>query len=102
MVRNEADDVFLMDAVDIVSIPAMAACALETIPQPAVLNPTDNLVVILAQAQFKLAHCVIVRLRHGRDVWMLLGWTRPARIHLVAALVGGIGVGFGIDIIARV
>jgi hypothetical protein len=60
MVRNEVDDVFLMDAVDIVPIPAMAARALETIPQPAVLDLPDNLVVVLAQAQFKLAHCVTV------------------------------------------
>src|SRR5260370_27415373 len=34
--------------------------------------------------------CAIIRLRHGRPVWTLLGWVWPSRIHLVAALVGGI------------
>ncbi len=43
----------------------------------------------------------IIRLRHGCDVWVLLGWTRPARIHLVAALVGGIGLGIMVDMVAR-
>jgi membrane protease YdiL (CAAX protease family) len=43
----------------------------------------------------------IVRLRHGRGVWTLLGWTWPSRIHLLAALLGGIGLGIGVDIIAR-
>jgi len=35
----------------------------------------------------------IVRLRHERGVWKLLRWSWPARLHLVAALVGGIGLG---------
>ena len=43
----------------------------------------------------------IVWLRHGRDVWTLLGWSWPGRIHLVAALVGGISLGIAVDIIAR-
>lgn len=43
----------------------------------------------------------IIRLRHRRPVWALLGWVRPSRIHLVAALVGGIGLGIGVDIIAH-
>ncbi|MHB8500920.1 MAG: hypothetical protein ACYDHE_08250 [Candidatus Acidiferrales bacterium] len=43
----------------------------------------------------------IIRLRHGRHVWTLLGWSWPGRIHLVAAWVGGIGLGIGIDIIAH-
>jgi membrane protease YdiL (CAAX protease family) len=43
----------------------------------------------------------IVRLRHGRDVWKLLGWIWPGPTHLVAAFVGGIGLGIVIDIIAR-
>jgi membrane protease YdiL (CAAX protease family) len=44
----------------------------------------------------------IIRLRHGRGAWKRLGWSWPARIHLVAALVAGIGLGIGVDIIARV
>src|SRR6266702_5764232 len=43
----------------------------------------------------------IIRLRHGHQVWTLLGWVWPGRIHLVAALVGGIGLGIGVDIIAH-
>ncbi len=43
----------------------------------------------------------IIRLRHGRGVWKLLGWSWPTRIHLVAALLGGIGLGIGVDIIAH-
>ncbi len=43
----------------------------------------------------------IIRLRHGRGAWKLLGWSWPARIHLVAALLGGIGLGIGVDVIAR-
>src|SRR6266436_5594038 len=43
----------------------------------------------------------IIRLRHGRGVWKRLGWISPSRIHLVAALVGGIGLGIGSDIIAH-
>src|SRR5258708_35623144 len=43
----------------------------------------------------------IIRLRHGRHVWTLLGWVWPGRIYLVAALVGGIGLGIGVDIIAH-
>ncbi len=43
----------------------------------------------------------IIRLRHGAGVWKLLGWIWPSRIHLVAALLGGIGLGIGVDIIAH-
>jgi len=43
----------------------------------------------------------IIRLRHGGGVWRLLGWIWPSRIHLVAALLGGIGLGIGVDIIAH-
>src|SRR5207253_2137804 len=43
----------------------------------------------------------IIRLRHGGHVWALLGWVWPGRIHLVAALVGGVGLGIGVDMIAH-
>ncbi len=43
----------------------------------------------------------IVRLRHGRGVWKCLGWSWPRRSHLVAALVDGIGLGIGVDIIGH-
>src|SRR5579859_260399 len=43
----------------------------------------------------------IIRLRHGGGVWKRLGWICPSRIHLVAALQSGIGIGIGVDIIAH-
>jgi len=43
----------------------------------------------------------IIRFRHGHHVLPLLGWVWPDRIHLVAALLGGIGLGIGVDIIAH-
>jgi membrane protease YdiL (CAAX protease family) len=43
----------------------------------------------------------IIRLRHGRGAWKRLGWIWPGRVHLVAALVAGTGLGIGIDIIAH-
>jgi membrane protease YdiL (CAAX protease family) len=43
----------------------------------------------------------IIRLRHGHGVWAQLGWSWPARIHLVAALLGGIALGIGVDVIAH-
>jgi membrane protease YdiL (CAAX protease family) len=43
----------------------------------------------------------IIRLRHGHGVWAQLGWSWPARIHLLAALLGGIALGIGVDIIAH-
>jgi membrane protease YdiL (CAAX protease family) len=42
-----------------------------------------------------------IRLRHGRGAWKLLGWIWPSRIHLVGALVAGIGLGIGVDIVAH-
>lgn len=43
----------------------------------------------------------IIRTRHGRGVCRLLGWIWLSRIQHVAALVGGIGLGIGVDIIAH-
>jgi len=43
----------------------------------------------------------IIRLRHGRCVWKLLGWIWPSRIHLVVALLRGIGLGIVVDTIAH-
>ncbi len=43
----------------------------------------------------------IVRLRHGREAWRRLGWSWPGRVHLVAALVGGLGLGIVVDVIAH-
>lgn len=73
---------------------------LHVLRQTTLDNP--NLLFQIAISLFLIGSLyAIVRLRHGRDVWSLLGWNRAARIHLVAALVGGIGVGLWIDIIAR-
>lgn len=43
----------------------------------------------------------IIRFRHGRHAWARLGWVWPGRIHLLAALLGGIGLGVELDITAH-
>ena len=45
--------------------------------------------------------CAIIMLRQERGVGTLLGWIWPSRIQLLAALLGGIGLGSGFDIIAH-
>ncbi len=60
MVPNEVEDVLFTDAMDIAAIPIVPLCALQAVLQPAVLDPPGNLVVVLAQAQFKLPHRVAV------------------------------------------
>src|SRR6267378_8295752 len=62
-------------------------------------NPTFPFQVAISLSLIGLLYAII-RLRHGRDVWTLLGWVGPGRIHLVAALLGGIGLGVGVDVIA--
>src|SRR5260370_14554939 len=45
---------------DVVAISIVAPCALQSVPQPAVLVPLGNLVVILPETQFKIAHRIAV------------------------------------------
>jgi membrane protease YdiL (CAAX protease family) len=63
-------------------------------------NPTLPLQLAISLSLIGSLYAII-RLRHGHPVWALLGWVWPGRIHLVAALVGGIGFGVGVDIIAH-
>jgi len=63
-------------------------------------NPTFPFQVAISLSLIGLLYAII-RLRHGRDVWTLLGWVGPGRIHLVTALLAGIGLGVGVDIIAH-
>ncbi len=63
-------------------------------------NPTLPLQLAISLSLIGSLYAII-RLRHGRGVWMRLGWSWPARIHLVAVLVGGIGLGIGVDIVAH-
>jgi len=44
---------------------------------------------------------LIVRVRHGRCVWSLLGWLRPTREYLLIALIGGVGLAICTDVVAR-
>jgi len=60
MVPNEAEDVLFTDAMDIVAIPIVPVRTLKAVMQPTVVDPPGNLVVVLAQAQFKLPHRVAV------------------------------------------
>ena len=48
MVPNEVENILFTDAVDIVAIPIVPVCALQAVLKPAVLDPTCNLVVVLA------------------------------------------------------
>jgi membrane protease YdiL (CAAX protease family) len=63
-------------------------------------NPTLPFQVAISLSLIGSLHAII-RLRHGHQVWALLGWIWPGRIHLVAAIFGGVGLGIGVDIIAR-
>src|ERR1700674_4472852 len=49
MVSKEREDIFFADTMDVVAVPIMAPCALQTVLQPAVLDPLCNLVVILPE-----------------------------------------------------
>src|SRR6266700_114016 len=60
MASNEGEDIFFADAMDVVAIPIMSPSTLQTVVQPAVLDPLANLVVILPETQFKIAHRIAV------------------------------------------
>jgi membrane protease YdiL (CAAX protease family) len=70
------------------------------LPRTALDNPNLSLQIVISLSLIGSLYA-IVRFRHGRQVWTLLGWSWPRRIHLVAALVGGTGLGIVVDIIAR-
>src|SRR5713101_1116658 len=73
---------------------------LHVLSQTRLDNPTLPFQITISLSLIGSLYAVI-RLQHGPHVWTLLGWVWPGRIHLVAALVGGIGLGIGVDIIAR-
>lgn len=73
---------------------------LHVLSQPRLENPTLPFQITISLSLIGSLYAII-RLRHGRGAWKRLGWIWPARIRLVAALVGGIGLGIGVDIIAH-
>ena len=73
---------------------------LHLLSQTRVDNPTLPFQIMISLSLIGSLYAII-RLRHGRGVRKLLGWIWPSRIHLVAALLGGIGLGIGGDIIAH-
>src|SRR5260370_29257992 len=62
---------------------------LHVLSQTRLDNPTLPFQITISLSPIGSLYAII-RLRHGRYVWTLLGWSWPDRIHLVAALVGGI------------
>lgn len=73
---------------------------LHVLRQSGLANPTLPFQITISLSLIGSLYAII-RLRHGRDAWKHLGWSWPARIHLVAALLGGIALGIGVDIIAH-
>ncbi len=73
---------------------------LHVLSQTRLDNPTLPFQITISLSLIGTLYAII-RLRHGRGAWKRLGWSWPARIHLVAALVAGIALGIGVDIIAH-
>jgi membrane protease YdiL (CAAX protease family) len=73
---------------------------LHALSQTRLDNPTISFQITISLSLIGSLYAII-RLRHGRGVWKVLGWNWPSRIYLVAALVSGIGLGIGVDIIAH-
>lgn len=73
---------------------------LRVLSQPRLDNPTLPFQITISLSLIGSLYAII-RHRHGRGVWKLLGWIWPSRLHPVAALLGGIGLGIAVDIIAH-
>ncbi len=55
---NEVQDLLVAEPVSIVAISASMICALNSVPEPAVLNPSTNFLVVFPEGKFKVADCV--------------------------------------------
>ncbi len=97
---NYADIGFFFVFVFFLAMMFRVGVRLHVLSQTRLDNPTLPFQIAISLSLIVSLY-VIIRLRHGRGVWKLLGWIWPSRIHLVAALVYGIGLGIGVDIIAH-
>src|SRR6266852_1461599 len=95
-----ADTGFFFVAVFLLAMMFRIGVHLHVLSQTRLDNPTLPFQLTISLSLIGSLYAII-RLRHGRGVWKRLGWSWPARIHLVAALVAGIGLGIGVDIIAH-
>jgi membrane protease YdiL (CAAX protease family) len=95
-----ADIGFFFVAVFFLAMMLRIGVHLHALSQTRLDNPTLPFQITICLSLINLLYAII-RLRHGGGVWKLLGWIWPSRIHLVAALQGGIGLGIGVDIIAH-
>jgi membrane protease YdiL (CAAX protease family) len=68
--------------------------------QATVDTPPLLLQIAISLSLVAALYCV-VRIRHGSRVWTLLGWNRPGSLYLVVAVVGGVGLGMLVDLIAH-
>jgi membrane protease YdiL (CAAX protease family) len=73
---------------------------LHTLSQTRLDNPTLPFQITISLSLIGSLYAII-RLRHGRGAWKRLGWSWPTRIHLVAAVVAGIGLGIAVDTFAH-
>lgn len=95
-----ADIGFFFTSVIFLAMMIRIGVGLHVLNQTGLDNPTLPFQITISLSLIGSLYAII-RLCHGRGAWKRLGWCWPARIHLVAALVGGIGLGIGVDIIAH-
>src|SRR5690349_14275495 len=95
-----ADIGFFFVSVFFLAMMFRIAVHLHVLSQTRLDNPTLPFQITISLSLIGSLYAII-RVRHGRYVRTLLGWNLPARIHLVAALVGGIVLGIGVDFIAH-
>jgi membrane protease YdiL (CAAX protease family) len=76
------------------------AVHLHLLSQAKLLAPPLTLQIVISLSLLAALY-LIVRVRHGRGVWVLLGWRRPTREYLLVALIGGVGLAICTDVVAR-
>ena len=71
------------------------------IVSPATLENPSLAVQLILSAYLLAALYSIVRIRHGQNTRTRLGWTTPSPRYLAKAILGGLGLGLVVDLIAH-